>query len=70
VITQAGMMRDKPARLLCAWCLAEGKSIEESTIRRTTTYDGRPSHGICKRHFDIEMAKMDAEDAKKGKLMQ
>jgi len=55
-------MTDKRARLLCAWCLAEGKSIEESMIRWTETFDGEPSHGICQRHFDIEMAKLDARD--------
>lgn len=60
-------MTDKPARLLCSWCLAEGKSIEESMIRWTETFDGEPSHGICQRHFHIEMAKMDAEDAEKEK---
>jgi len=53
---------DKRARLPCAWCLAEGKSEEESTIGWTETFDGEPSHGICQRHFDIEMAKLDARD--------
>jgi len=48
---------DKRARLLCAWCLAEGKSEEEAMLGWTETFDGEPSHGIYKHHYDIEIAK-------------
>jgi len=57
-------MTDKRVRVLCAWCLAEGKTEEAATIGWTETFDGKPSHGICTEHFNAEIAKMDAEDAK------
>jgi hypothetical protein len=59
-------MTDKRARMLCAWCLAEGKSIEEAHMHWTETPSGEPSHGICKAHADIEYAKLDAREKKEA----
>jgi len=56
-IADMTIKKDKRARLLCAWCLAEGKSEEEAMLGWTETFDGEPSHGICKHHYDIEIAK-------------
>ena len=44
-------------RVICAWC----KKVLEENPSETDA----ESHGICKACLEIEMAKLDAEDAEK-----